>query len=188
MENGNGWKIGCLSALAVGCFLLGLAFNDCDPCQRVLFFFACVFLLFLVPQIVVAIITKIKDKQADVSDWRNEDSIGESVTTLKRESQDKTEDKSEVRKSFVTKEKLEEYLKAEKDERIKPFFENYIKCYDLIAKPFIHHYDLDHPDSDECLVLFVVQFTFFRIGMVKIVMMDKRLCNQMIATSSGYSV
>ena len=137
--------------MAVGCFLLGLAFNDCDPCQRVLFFFACVFLLFLVLQIVVAIITKIKDKQADISDWRNEDSIGESVTTLKRESQDKTEDKSEVRKSFVTKEKLEEYLKAEKDERIKPFIENCINCYDILCDTarFEHNYDRDNPDSEE---------------------------------------
>lgn len=149
MENGNNQKIGCLSALTLVSLLLGFVFNECAPCQRVLFFFAFVFLFFLIIQIAFTIITKIKDKQTDVSDWRNEDSIDEPVTALKKESEEKTEDKSEVKKVIVTKEKLEEYLKAKKDERIKPFIENYIKCYDLIFEPFNHHWDHDHPDSEE---------------------------------------
>ena len=149
MEDGNKQKTGCLFALTLVSFLLGLAFNECAPCQRVLFFFAFVFLFFLVIQIAIAIVTRTKDKQADVSDLRNENTNEDTTATLLEQIEVKEENKSEEKKVCVTKDKLEEYLKAEKDERIKPFIENYIKCYDLIFEPFTHHWDHDHPDSEE---------------------------------------
>lgn len=158
MENGNKRKIGCLSALAVGSFLLGLAFNECNPCQRVLFFFACVFLLFLVPQIVVAIITKIKDKQSDVSDWHNENTSDETVEALleknEGEKEEVIQEKEEKSKKWKTLslEEIQQLLDETKDERLKPFFENYIKCNDVFSKReeiVKHSWDHEHPDSED---------------------------------------
>ena len=61
------------------------------------------------------------------------------------------EKKVEKKYPFLTLEELQKLLDNEKDERLKPFFENYIRCYDLISKPdkFTHHWDPDHPDSEE---------------------------------------
>lgn len=50
---------------------------------------------------------------------------------------------------LLSLEEIQKLFDNEKDERLKPFYENYIKCYDIIKKPFVHKYDSDHPDSEE---------------------------------------
>ncbi len=150
MENGRKWKIGCLSALTIFCFVLGLVFYECDPCQRVLYFFAVVFLLFLIIQILFAIITKINDSQSDASIWRN-DNIDDETTVSTNQPETRVETKEDQLQEykFNRLEDLQKLLDNEKDIRLKPFFENYIKCYDLISESFTHHWDPDHPDSEE---------------------------------------
>ena len=61
------------------------------------------------------------------------------------------EKKVEKKYPFLTLEELQKLLDNEKDERLRPFFGNYVRCYDLISKPdkFTHHWDPDHPDSEE---------------------------------------
>lgn len=94
MKNGRKWKIGCLSALTIFCFVLGLVFYECDPCQRVLYFFAVVFLLFLIIQFLFAIITKINDSQSDASIWRN-DNIDDETTVSTNQPETRVETKED---------------------------------------------------------------------------------------------
>jgi len=147
MENENGWKIGCAIVLIIINIVLGAVFEPVAPVNAIFFLISAVVFFYTLYKILS--LTTPEKKETTTMVWKNESSNDENTEALLEQIESKKEDDSEVRKSFVTKEKLEEYLKAEKDERIKPFFENYIKCYDLIAKPFIHHYDPDHPDSDE---------------------------------------
>ena len=151
-------KIGCLSALTIVCFLLGLVFYECAPCQRLLYFFACVFLLFLVPIIVDAIVSKTRNKKTELSIRRNENTNDETVEALLTKTEDEKEEEQETDKETSPKWKklslveIQELIDEAKDERLKPFFENYIKCDEVFSKRgeiVKHKYDYDHPDSEE---------------------------------------
>ena len=156
MDDKNKWKIGCFTALTLVCFLLGLAFNECAPCQRVLYFFACVFLFILVIQIVVAVLSKPRDKKTYKSISQKENTSDETVEALleKPDEDEKKVDegKESKKRKILSLEEIQKLLDEEKDERLKPFFENYIKCDDVFSKreEFIKHgFDHEHPDSEE---------------------------------------
>lgn len=147
MENGNGWKIGCSIVLIIFNLILGAVFEPVAPVNAIFFLIAAVIFFYTLYKI-LSLGPKSEKQENTTTVWKN-NVDDETTAALLKQIEAKEDDESEVRKAFVTKEKLEEYLKAEKDERIKPFIENYIKCYDLIFEPFTHHWDHDHPDSEE---------------------------------------
>lgn len=155
MEKDNKTKVGCLSALAIVCFLLALVFNECEPCQNVLYFFAGVFLLFLVPIFVDAIVSMPREKKTDLSIRRNENTNDETVEALLEKSEDEKEEVEEEKSKkwkTLSLEEIQKLLDEEKDERLKPFFENYIKCDEVFSKRgeiVKHNWDHEHPDSEE---------------------------------------
>ena len=149
MEDGNGWKIGCSIVLIIINLILGAVFEPIAPVNAIFFLIAAVLFFYVLYKVVSLEPKKSEEQEVTTSVWRNENTNEDTTAALLEQIEVKEENKSEEKKVCVTKDKLEEYLKAEKDERIKPFIENYIKCYDLIFEPFTHHWDHDHPDSEE---------------------------------------
>lgn len=151
MENGNGWKIGCSIVLIIINIVLGAVFAPVAPVNMIFFLIALVPFFYVIYKAASSEPKKPERQETTITVWRNESSNDENTEALLEQIESKKEDDSEVRKSFVTKEKLEEYLKAEKDGRIKPFIENCINCYDILCDTarFEHNYDRDNPDSEE---------------------------------------
>ena len=149
MEDGNGWKIGCSIVLIIINLILGAVFEPIAPMNAIFFLIAAVLFFYVLYKVVSLEPKKSEEQEVTTSVWRNENTNEDTTAALLEQIEVNEENKSEEKKICVTKDKLEEYLKAEKDERIKPFIENYIKCYDLIFEPFTHHWDHDHPDSEE---------------------------------------
>ena len=161
MENGNGWKIGCSIVLIIFNLILGAVFEPVAPVNAIFFLIAAVIFFYTLYKI-LSLGPKSEKQENTTTVWKN-NVDDETTAALLKQIEAKEDDESEVRKAFVTKEKLEEYLKAEKDERIKPFFENCIKCYDILSDTsrFAHQYDHDHPDSEESQ-LYMKEWDIFR--------------------------
>ena len=161
MENGNGWKIGCSIVLIIFNLILGAVFEPVAPVNAIFFLIAAVIFFYTLYKI-LSLVPKSEKQENTTTVWKN-NVDDETTAALLKQIEAKEDDESEVRKAFVTKEKLEEYLKAEKDERIKPFIENCIKCYDILSDTsrFAHQYDHDHPDSEESQ-LYMKEWDIFR--------------------------
>ena len=151
MEDGNGWKIGCSIVLIIINLILGAVFEPIAPVNAIFFLIAAVLFFYVLYKVVSLEPKKSEEQEVTTSVWRNENTNEDTTAALLEQIEVKEENKSEEKKVCVTKDKLEEYLKAEKDERIKPFIENCIKCYDILCDTarFEHNYDRDNPDSEE---------------------------------------
>ena len=157
MENGNGWKIGCSIVLIILNIVLGSVFEPIAP-VNIIFFLIAVAIFFYVIYKAGALESKEPEKQETTTTvWRNENTSDETVQALL----EKTEEKPELEEEKEEKPKkwkilslveIQKLLDETKDERLKPFFENYIKCNDVFSKRgeiVKHSWDHEHPDSEE---------------------------------------
>lgn len=155
MENGNGWKIGCSVALIIINIVLGAVFEPIAPVNMIFFLIAAVVFFYVIYKASSSESKEPERQETATSVWRNENTNDETVDALleknEGEKEEDIQEKEEKSKEWelLSLEEIQKLFDNEKDERLKPFFENYIKCYDIIKKPFVHKYDSDHPDSEE---------------------------------------
>ena len=153
MENGNGWKIGCSIVLIIFNLILGAVFEPVAPVNAIFFLISAVIFFYTLYKI-QSLRPKSEKQETTTTVWKNESVNNETSAALLNQTESKKEEEQEKRseeRTFPSKKELQELLDNVKDIRLKPFFENYIKCYDLLSKPvmFTHKYDSNHPDSEE---------------------------------------
>ena len=158
MENGNGWKIGCSTALIIFNFILGAIFTYVEPLNYLFYSIAGVFFVYVMIK-AAKMNSEVPERQETTTTvWRNENTNDETVEALleknEGEKDEVIQEKEEKSKKWkiLSLEEIQKLLDETKDERLKPFFENYIKCNDVFSKReeiVKHSWDHEHPDSEE---------------------------------------
>ena len=158
MENGNGWKIGCSTALIIFNFILGAIFTYVEPLNYLFYSIAGVFFVYVMIK-AAKMNSEVPERQETTTTvWRNENTNDETVEALleknEGEKDEVIQEKEEKSKKWkiLSLEEIQKLLDETKDERMKPFFENYIKCNDVFSKReeiVKHSWDHEHPDSEE---------------------------------------